>query len=124
MLDTDDYRARAITELQGTHLLQTDADEDPLTATRAELKAELLPRIGNLPRYAQEWVTGQLNSNGEVKKTKPGFIEQNPKTGEEYTLPLFRLTIKVHKTPPEGRPVTANHNWITQPLAELVAHLL
>jgi hypothetical protein len=83
-----------------------------------------LPRIGNLPRYAQEWVTGQLNSKGEVKKTKPSFIEQNAKIGEEYTLPLFRLTIKVHKTPPEGRPVTANQNWITQPLVELVAHLL
>ena len=54
VLDTDDYRARVIAELQGTYRLQTDADEDPLAATRAELKTELLPRIGNLPRYAQE----------------------------------------------------------------------
>lgn len=38
ILDTDDYRARVTAELQGTHQLQTDTDEDPLTATRAELK--------------------------------------------------------------------------------------
>ena len=55
---------------------------------------------------------------------KPGFIEQHPRGGGEYRLPLFRLTIKVHKTPVQGRPITGNQRWITQPLAELLAELM
>ena len=37
-VDGNDPASRVTAELQGTHQLQTDTDEDPLTATRAELK--------------------------------------------------------------------------------------
>eukprot|EP01050_Picozoa_sp_SAG11_P003502 SAG11_NODE_199_length_12635_cov_104.801771_5_plen_393_part_01 len=109
-LDKADYIRRAEEELQQTHTLQTDADAEPLATTRAEMQAQLTEPALSLPLWAQKWVSA--------------LLEAHPRTGAVYTLPNFRLTIKVHKSPIEGRPITGNQRWITQPLAELVANLL
>ena len=37
-------------------------------------------------------------------------------------IPLFYLTIKVHKNPWTGRPIVAATQWITTPLAIIVSH--
>eukprot|EP01050_Picozoa_sp_SAG11_P010692 SAG11_NODE_1086_length_5931_cov_2.593450_4_plen_526_part_00 len=108
-LDAGDYRARCLAELQQTHSRLTPLDPDPLATTRKELAETVLPLCESLPLWAAHWVRTAA--------------DHHPRTNAAYTLPNFRLTIKVHKSPPEGRPITGNQKWITQPLAELVAAL-
>eukprot|EP01050_Picozoa_sp_SAG11_P018712 SAG11_NODE_2873_length_2880_cov_9.311399_3_plen_313_part_01 len=109
-LDTDDYKARCIAELAQTHAMLTPLDPDPLDTTRKAIIDTVLPLTNTLPEWAELWTQTAAVSH--------------PKSGAAYKLPSFRLTIKVHKSPPEGRPITGNHCWITQPLAELVAALI
>ena len=109
-LGAGDYRARCTAELQMTHdLLDADAS-NPLAVTTAAITATVLPLTNALPPWAARWIEK--------------LVTKHPNTHAQYVLPLFRLTIKVHKDPPEGRPITGNQRWITQPLAELVAALL
>eukprot|EP01050_Picozoa_sp_SAG11_P017386 SAG11_NODE_2504_length_3274_cov_5.227888_1_plen_435_part_00 len=48
---------------------------------------------------------------------------RHPKSRTAYTIPYFRLLLKVHKKKLDGRPITGNHCWCTQPYAQLVAWL-
>jgi hypothetical protein len=66
--------------------------------------------LETLPYWAQHFLTA--------------LIDKHPRTFRDYSLPFFRCTIKVHKSPPECRPITGNQCWITQPVAEMVAQLL
>jgi hypothetical protein len=109
VLDTADYRARCIDELQKTHNLLQPSDEDPHASTRAEIVEMLSEHGKDLPQWAQTFLAAS--------------VDKHPRTSAEYSVPNFRVTIKVHKDPPEGRPLTANQKWRTQPLAELTAEL-
>ena len=46
------------------------------------------------------------------------------KAKENFTIPIFYLTIKIHKTPWKGRPIIASNCWITTPFSIMVAHFL
>ena len=109
VLDAADYQARCIDELGKTHHLLQPGDEDPHASTQTELTELLEQHGGDLPQWAQKFLAAS--------------IDRHPRTGEEYSVPNFRVTIKVHKDPPEGRPLTANQIWRTQPAAELIAEL-
>ena len=109
-LDTNDYVQRCIDELAKTHHELTPADEDPFSATRQEISALTADFSASLPVWAQDFLDA--------------LLERHPRTLAQYALPFFRCTLKVHKDPPECRPITGNHRWMTQPVAELVAQLL
>ena len=65
-------------------------------------------------------------------------LEKNPKTGNDYNIPLFYVLYKLHKLPAvrikalqnditldiPTRPIGANFNWITQPFALFIAKFL
>eukprot|EP01050_Picozoa_sp_SAG11_P020004 SAG11_NODE_3285_length_2552_cov_5.097432_1_plen_733_part_01 len=108
VLDTSDYANRCRFELAQTHTAPVQPGADfPLTVTRQAIKDELLPLACSLPDWARIW-TEKL-------------LVKHPKRRHTYRIPNFRCTIKVHKSPPENRPITGNQCWITQPVAELVA---
>jgi hypothetical protein len=109
-LDADDYVQRCIAELAQTHTALIEGDEDPLTATRSEIILLNQTYYDSLPSWAHDFLEA--------------LIERHPRTSAQYGLPFFRVTSKVHKSPPECRPITGNQRWITQPVAELVAELL
>eukprot|EP01050_Picozoa_sp_SAG11_P019367 SAG11_NODE_3071_length_2713_cov_16.731446_2_plen_280_part_00 len=55
-LDRDDYIARAVSELQTTHHMQTAIDPDPLDITRATIQQTVLPAATALLLWAEKWV--------------------------------------------------------------------
>eukprot|EP01052_Picozoa_sp_SAG31_P031756 SAG31_NODE_3402_length_4313_cov_7.421690_2_plen_597_part_00 len=108
-LDTQDYVQMCTAELAETHHL-LPATTDALQLTRSAIVQDLLPLSETLPEWAKLWCDTATAAH--------------PRTGAQYTIPSFRCTIKVHKSPPATRPITGNQKWITQPYAELIAKLL
>ena len=108
-LDRADYVQQCTAELAQTHTL-CPPGMDPLSATQAEIRDTVFPPAGDLPKWAARWVSL--------------IPHRHPRGTAAYCIPNFRTTPKVHKQPVQGRPITGNQRWITQPLAELLANLL
>eukprot|EP01050_Picozoa_sp_SAG11_P017152 SAG11_NODE_2435_length_3365_cov_3.390386_3_plen_464_part_01 len=108
--DAAAYREKALAELAQTHHEVHLRYSQPLTETKMELRRETRKLLDTLPDWAAKYLERSYSAQ--------------PQSGREYCYPQFRLTYKIHKTPVQGRPITGNHCWVTQPAAKLVAELL
>ena len=113
--DATNYLHNGVTCLSKTHrALPTMAftASNIILSTMYAMRQKLTPLLELLPSWGQLWMTTILSTAA------------HPRTLRKFKVPAFRLLYKIHKATLGFRPITGNHCWVTQPVAELIAFLL
>ena len=113
--DAANYLRNGIACLGNTHrTLPTTAftASNLILTTMSAMRDRLSPLLHLLPQWGKLWMTAVLSTAA------------HPRSMKKFKVPAFRLLYKIHKSVLGFRPITGNHCWATQPVAELIAFLL